>query len=565
MRLLTKILLILIVLITAVLTCSVIYANRILNHYKGDLERIISTKLKTPVTFDSIYISPADNFRVIISAPQIKQENNSSLVSAKSISATFDISALLSRKIILTSANILELKSSLPAQAGRIEASFNKLDISDPAINQIEAQIWINDFSATDGKEKYRLKSADGSLDVKNMNGTLKLASDLNIKGFEFNDGETSIRNVNGKLKNLKASIGSDCIVSMFLDADSILLQHPSIVISGVESVTSPIKISIPAKGGYKVSGPVKIRNAAISTIGKEFKQTSSEIKMLVSSPLKDFETEEISFQLKGKSRILKTHFAMTANEYVIDKTSLRTETGTINANTRIKRGKANSMAGQASIQNLNLSELMSLATNTDNENYSGRIREFNCDFSAKPRQFAESLNSKGNFILENFTLNKKNVVEELILAAEKVPSDKPFDLPIDKGSLQISGNFKIENQEVTLDKVLMPTKYSTIEANGKVGFNKKAEFKIEVIFLKDTFEALGMDIKPLKSFFGKIGKIQVPLNANGTLPDIDLKVNQTEWLKRVSGINIVTGIFGSVRDTGKSIIGIGQKKDKLH
>ncbi len=530
----------------------------------GSISKLISKKLETEISFKhaSLHILPTLGITLF----KVQVGGKTPVLEADTLSASLYLKPALSGDIMPSDLHLTGVKMKEPdLQADLLKVSLDPLDLSEKDVKKGNGEIDFETLTIVDGVDHYQVSKLNGDLNLTLKKNAPSFLADLNVQGFGYSDGETVITKVNANLNDIKGSVSEsgDAVVTVNLDARSIDLTNPSIHITKVERVSSPVTVKIPPSGGYKVSGPVSIKNAVIMTADREFKEVNSKIDMLVSSPLKDFKAQEIAFKLADVPGTIKTQFSMTPAEYIVGDTELDLKVGKVQAATTIGRTDKKSIRGHMKATDVNITDILKALTPDSAETYGGYLRAFVTKFSAESGHLKETLTATGSFAIDDIELKGKKISEELLKTADKTPILSPSSPSKDK-ELQylLAGNFEIKDQEISLEDVKTPFKHFTVEANGGINLDKKVDLDVEVVFLEETFATLGLGIEPLKKLFGNIGKYTIPISVRGTLPDVTVKSDSAEWLQRLVGISLVEDISIGVIEAGEAISHPSEKVD---
>ena len=530
-------------------------ANAFLWLQADRLSQMLSKELGADLSFEraSLHLLPGPG----VSLKDLSVKGSSS-VNVTSISATLAYAPLLSGKVRPSSVNVSGLTMKEPkVDLGQLNLELHSVDTSNENAPKGKASLEINDLTIVDGIDNYHASKINGEIDLKLQKDNPSFSGDLNVKGFGYSDGETIITKVNAKLNDIKGSIptGGDVVVNVNLDADSIDLTNPSIHITDVDKVSAPVVVKVPAAGGYEVSGPVKIENAVLETGNREFNRVSSEIDMLVSSPLKDFVAESIAFALGALTGDVKTRFSMTPTQYIIGDTTLNLKEGVFTAGLTLQRGREKNINGNMQAHNVNVTDILTALSPDDAGSFGGIVRSFSTTFSGQSGKLKDSLSAQGDFAIDEIEKDGKKLSEEILKVAEETPFLAPSDSSDnDEPDHLLSGAFNIEDRVISLKKVQAPFKHFKVEANGGVTLDKEVDVTVEVVFLEETFGSLGVGIKPLKELFGNIGKYTIPIAIEGTLPDVTVESDSAEWLKRFVGISMLEDIGTGVAEATKAV-----------
>lgn len=438
-----------------------------------------------------------------------------------------------------------------------------------------DSKIVLSSFKQDSTPDSYAVGEVRGSLRIDKSAKTTKLISQLNVTDFGFSDGETTIEKASAMLNNINASISSngDTIVSTTLDADSIILTHPTTKISAVKRVTSPLKIEIPARGGYKVSGPVTINDAAIAIIDKKLSNLSGTVKVFVSSALKKFSTSDVAANSQKRKLTLKTNFSMTPSSYTLEDTNVGLGGGHINMAGKIGRGSSRLFQTNIEARNVLLEDAVAVYNQKDGNSIGGSLDALEAKLQGNMSDPLGSLQGNASFKSSQPIVKRFDLTNELRKGLAMIPLVgsrlSPDNLQEGTEKPTSEGNFDIANRVATFQMLTIKRGNYTVYAKGTLDFDFNVNLQAQVVFLQDTFSSLGFGFDQLGSVLGRAGRVSIPIFIRGQGEKASISPDMNTLLQDNSGVTQLRSVIDTSIDVGGAIGSFitrpfrGSKKEK--
>lgn len=484
---------------------------------------------------------------------------NDSLPPLKGEFTTSLHAAISGDDITLTgSAQLQRAKASLKAPIAAEELSAQEISIllKDGSFASASMEVTLRGFHCKDGNDAYSTGRAQGHLTVESSHET-SFTADIDVENFGFKDEDTAISKASAKLNSIEGRIGTtgDVDVSVNLDAHSIYLTNPNIIVDSVISVKAPIEIKIPAGGGYSVRGPVSITGGVLTITGKKLEHTGGLIHMLVSSPLKDFRSTNLTTSAFGESISGRTHFAMTHTNYTLTDTSFTIGGGILSPELTLSRVDMHPFVLSAQAQNLPLVPTYRALMQQESAPLRGTLTTLSAKLSGTRKNLTESLSGEGSLLISNGVVQSVDIEGLVHSAIDAIPVVGPKLLvspppgQIQDGSISASVN--IGSSKVSTQDLKVQFSNMTIEAALGVGFDSSLNGTAKVIFLEESFRLFGFGWDGLGNFLAREGRVAIPLVVGRTVSNPSVDPDMKEIGKFISGIDLVESVADGVRSIG--------------
>ncbi|NLF24965.1 MAG: hypothetical protein GX589_04815 [Deltaproteobacteria bacterium] len=466
---------------------------------------------------------------------------------------------LLTGKLSLTDFNL----PSYPLTLRSLALDKFSLRVPSNGAWSLDTPLRLQNFTIKDLKDAYQLERGSGSISIKMApNKQLNATGNLALKGFGFNDGTTKITNIDADLSKIAASVSPQGSITVTLDlaGKSLDLDHDAVTIRGFSSLKAPLKIEVPAHGGYLISGPVSVSGAKITTLKRDFRDVSANVGMLISKPLRRFTSQNLSAELMGRRLALKTDFSMEPNAYVLGASSISMPPAVLNLSGKIDRDSARTFAVELAGEDLLPAELTPLILPEQKEQFEGTIKSLNAKLTGTMHNPLDSLSGEGDFLITKPIATRFDLTASIIDAVSMLPVIggviTPSRLKEPDNVHRTRADFAVSKRLVTISNLKMERKRFTLYGKGTVDFDLKVNAKGSVVFLRETFGGFSGGFEAFGELLGRVGKIEVPLFARGTYPDISVTPDTVTFLKDNSGLTLMGKTLGAAKDVG---VGVGR------
>ncbi len=421
----------------------------------------------------------------------------------------------------------------------------------------------LSGLKIKDSAENYELANLKSDLNfIKDPNKTL-LTGNADLVDFAFNDGATFINKLRGSLNKISVNIAKngDVIFKTQLKASQMELKSDEFSIGKSGDVSAPLEVSIPAKGGYTVKGPVNIKNSYMKYANYNFDQTSGLVDVFVSNKGQRYHANNVSCKSEGLQLGMNADFLLSSTEYNLNNANFKLGSGKVNINAAYGR-KTNDLAKvKLSGQKIQPAVLTKILGEENGKKILYDIENINLDLQADKKNLKKSVQGSGDIALKSseVAINRKTIFERILGAISEIPIvgiDLSSDIVAEeKFERRIEGKFQAKEGNLNFSEIKL-TQLSTFNANGKgrLGLDGTLNFDVDVIFLEETFSSLGAGFTRLSKLLGRAGRVVIPLNISGTFDDVSVKPDITELVKNNSGIRLVGSAVGVVEDMGSAI-----------
>jgi hypothetical protein len=395
--------------------------------------------------------------------------------------------------------------------------------ISGISLQRASSSVLVRRFHCRDDREEYTLEAARGELTVDNSS-SISVSGSLDVSSFGFSDEDTTIERVSAKLDSISGQIssGGDVAVRLALNASSIYLLNPNVVITSVASVSAPLTITIPEAGGYSVSGPVTIAGGEISVLDKKLSDAGGTVEISVASSLKTFSSNNLSATAFSEPLRAATFFAMTHHEYRLSNTSFSVGGGSLAATLTLGRHKKGPMDASVRASNIALPSLYRAVAQHEDFPLKGSADLLTASVTADSADISGTATGTGSARLSSVVFTTVDLQELAQDAITSIPAVGPKITPSKGPEPLLDGGFEsslaIGGQSLSLPDFRLQFSNLTVEGSLKAGLDSALGGKVSLVYLEDTFRMLGFGVTPLGNFLAREGRIAIPLTVSGTL-----------------------------------------------
>ncbi len=494
-------------------------------------------------------VSLEDDDRIFVGGAPVVRGN---------VSLSLDLAA--SGETVTISGDVRLAEASLalgsPMSAKAATLSGIRATFVDGAFTNGSAGISLVGFACKDSADNYSVASVSGSL-AATGSSALSVQGQLEASDFRFSDEDTSIQKVSAKLRDISAQLSpnGDATVRLALHASSIHLKNPNIEIFSVSSVTAPLKVTVPAAGGYSVVGPVTISGGRLSLLGKSLTETGGTVEMSVAAGLKTFQSRNLATVSLTEPLAASTLFAMTAHEYKASDTSFSLAGGSVQAGLQLGRHKKGPFSATLNARGVSLPRAYRALTQQESSPVQGTATEISMSVNADSADLLGTAKGTGAVRLANAvftTIDLQSLVQGAISAVPVIgkditPPKQPGPPPVSDGGLSTTA--MIGDRAVLLPDLRVQFSNATVEGRLKAGFDSSLSGNVSLVLLEDTFRMLGFGIKPLGNFLAREGRVAIPLRVAGSLTDPSLSPDMEAVGRFATGQDLVDSIREAAGD----------------
>jgi hypothetical protein len=439
--------------------------------------------------------------------------------------AAFRLDVGASGDVFDISGDVHLVKASLGGSMSAEEVSLVGLRsrIAGATLQRASSSVLVRRFHCRDDLDTYTVEAVRGDLTVDTA-ATLSVVGNLDVSNFGFADEDTTIERASAKLERISGEISSagDVSVRLVLDASSIYLLNPNIVITSVRTVSAPLAITIPEAGGYSVTGPVTIAGGEMSVLDKKLSDTGGTVQISVASKLKTFSSTNLSTSSVGEALRGATFFAMTHAEYKVSNTSFSVGGGSLAATLTLGRHKKGPMDATLRASNINLSSLYRAVAQREDSPIQGSAELITASVTADSADIPGTAQGTGSVRISDVvftTVDVQELAQDAITSIPFVgPKITPSKVPeplLDGG---FSSSFVIGDRALSMPDLRLQFSNLTVEGGLTAGLDSALSGNVSLVYLEETFRMLGFGIEPLGRFLAREGRIAIPLTVSGTL-----------------------------------------------
>ena len=451
-------------------------------------------------------------------------------------------------------------KASLGGAMSAEEVSLSGLTsrISGASLQRTSASVQVRHFHCRDDRDTYTVEAVRGDVTVDNE-ASLSVEGSLDVSNFGYADEDTTIERASAKLESISGEISSngDVAVRLALNASSIYLLNPNIVITSVASVSAPLTITIPEAGGYSVDGPVTIAGGEMSVLDKKLRDTGGTVQISVASKLKTFSSDNLSATAFGEPLRASTFFAMTHAEYKVSNTSFSIGGGALAATLTLGRHKKGPMDATVRASNIALSSLYRAVAQQENSPLQGSADLLTASVTADSADIPGTATGSGSARLSGVVFTTIDVQElaqgaitSIPVVGSKITPSKGPDPLLDGG---FESSLVIGDRALSMPDLRLQFSNLTVEGSLKAGLDSALSGNVSLVYLEDTFRMLGFGIEPLGSFLAREGRIAIPITVSGTLTAPSFSPDMEAIGRFATGRDLVDSISDAVEGSSSS------------
>lgn len=423
------------------------------------------------------------------------------------------------------------------------------------------ASLSLRGFHCKSDGDRYALAAANGDMRL-TAGDRQKIEGSLHIQDFGFGDEDTTIDRVGATLRDISADLSpqGDVDVRLKLDARSIHLVNPNIEIFSVDSVGGPIRVSVPASGGYDVSGPITVAGGRMKAIGRELTQTGGTIDMSIASLLKSFVSRNLSTRIHDEPALAAANFAMTHSAYTLKDTQVSIAGGAIDVNLELGRHRKGPMSTIISVKGVSIPTVYKAIMSGAESPVHGRVL-LGLKAQADSADLLHTVTGDGTFLVSGAvlrTIDLQGLLQAAIVAIPGIGSKvTPTKDPQQISDGNIAATLSLGSGKLNLSDLWVQYSNFTIRGGVQAGFDGSLSGLVSVIYLEDTFRMLGFGIKPLGDFLAREGRVAIPLKLSGSISKPSVSANMEAIEHFVTGRDLLDGVrsaFGANTTPAQSL-----------
>lgn len=461
---------------------------------------------------------------------------------------------------LVTGSSSLSVSGSMNLETGSIQGSVKGISVGIGVIQQIigtsglsgsadiEAVVSVDEqtFQASGTTalknaqaiastgERYAVSFLSGPFTISTAQGQgTKIRSDtIAVQGFSYVDPNVSLNRVNGTLSKIAGTIGNDgaAAFTLAVKGTGLDLSSGAFTIKKITSVDSPLTVTVPAKVGYSVTGPVKAAGVDMTFHGRPLSGSSGSVDMLVSNTTLRFVSQGIQTQSNGIPIGLSGTVEITNDAYKVSNIVGALGGGSLAATVNIQRFPRAEVDAEILAKGVDISTVKALATGDKKATFSGLINHLSVKATARKDTLLSSARGEGviqvtDGTVQHATYDKK--VVGLIKAIPVVGEAVSFTAnATDSSTYQMQGgmlknltaDFTIGGERVSSKNIRGQGRFASLQASGDISFHGSLNLSASAVYLEQNLKALAGPITPLGNLFGTIGKIEIPLLITGSI-----------------------------------------------
>ncbi len=455
-----------------------------------------------------------------------------------------------------TLANDLTLRGALKVRevkSGTLQllrsASLQNLELrlNDGQLVAGRSDLSVEALHIIDSTDRYKAKTIDGYLALVEPNKSQKsrIKGKLNVVDFEFADGTTTLEDVSFGLDSLDVSEDKkgSITASTTVLGSKLRLTNESVKVDQIQSLSAPLTVTVPKSGGYKVSGPVAVKGAVITTLDNDLKNTTGTVDILVSPKVKRFSTKQLAFTRESLQARVKATFEMFPERYTLSNFDTDLLAGNVTLSGTMKRRQDKQFSANVTATGVDLLRVSALVDPTATEPMVGKVDNLKLNMTGTAAAFPESIVGTGELNISQPEAKRSKLARLITGALSTIPSlGSLFGSSPARGTQDrqtITAKFQLKDSKCNFEQVTMERSNYTVQARGTAGFDKKLKIDADVILLQESAASLGLDIGPLRRLFGRAAKIVIPLVIRGDVSDPKVEVDLVKFLKNSSGLGL--------------------------
>lgn len=473
--------------------------------------------------------------------------------------------SLLTQSSLSGSLKLVDIKYG--AFDGLKSANFQNLKLSSSGtkITAAQADIAFDGLKLVTSEENYEAGAIDGHISVDPIGAkTVTARGKLNVTGFGFSDGKTTIKNTNAGLSSVEVVSDKNGSITATVEVigSQFQLENDSVRVEAVKSLTAPLVITVPAGAGYTVSGPVSFTGAEITTLSRPLKDAHGSITILVSKAVKRFTNPKVSFTTGILAAQFKSDLEMLPDRYILHSFDTDLAGGSLRVDGTLERSQKRKFLANFSAENLDLATVSVLADPSSTESTVGTeptvgtVEHLEAVISGEAAAFPDSVTGSGKIKISQPEGKKSRLNQMITGALRTVPNLGTLfgsDAAATNDRQTIAANFKFKAAGCQIEKATMNRDNYTMQATGTIGFDKSINARADVIMLQKSAAVLGLGIGPINRLFGQAAKIVIPIVIRGSISEPKVDVDLVQFLKNNSGIGLGEDLIRGIGDMLRS------------
>jgi hypothetical protein len=428
-------------------------------------------------------------------------------------------------------------------QTAKLSLGKFKLQLS-PQKTQLSAQLDASSVRMSIADAQYQSASIAGPIELKNGPNLLEWTGSYSFKQFGYQTEGVRLSSVDAVLKDF--TLRNDkkgLVIAGTTDASSLQMQTKGVHVSRVSRVLAPLKVRVPATGGYSVDGPVNVENLDAKIAEKYALNLTGTVSMALATGKQEFSTQRLQVLSAGQNAELKAVLKLNPQRLVLSGVAVDFLPGELESQAFVEwQRAAQPFAAEVTLRNVAIEKLMALLTQQPGDSYSGIIGTGQAKFQGNFRQPLETLTGNGGVEIEQRLLRKFNFTEALLRAVSKVlPITTLESIAGKKPQTDRSrAQFSIKDQILFLKALQLQQPNFSVVGSAELAFSGALKGSVEAIFLRSQLRGLSLGIGVLDRILSTTGKIAIPLTVGGMIQAPTVEVDLRRLPSALPGVSLI-------------------------
>ena len=482
----------------------------------------------------------------------------------------FAVAGRLSASVSLTgTVTDLTATGRLSAQSIRsASARISSIDIpqwtlatAGGALQSISSDLSLAGLEIRNGAQSYVAESGKSKLTARNGKGW-SITGTVDAVGFGYADEATRLSRVNATATGVNAVITprGDIVVDLQAQGRSLVLLAPSVEVSSIEQASAPLRISVPASGGYSVSGPVTASGGVVTLEGRKLERVEGTVAMLVSGPLKDFSSKALKVVSGGERLQAQLSFSMTDQAFKASLSPLKIGDGELFASWYMGRDKDLRTTIDARATRIKIAPAYA-AVMQERKPVDGLLDNAALSIKGERERLPQSAVGTGSFVFLGEPPKKILPTDTILNAIASIPG--AGNLLVAKDTLdnsrdrEMKGDVRIADGKVSVQNFTARRTGFNLAGKASIGFDQRLDGAVSVVFFKETLRSLSFNITLLSNLFSSAPQISIPLIISGTIDNPGITPDYAEIAKNASGLGLAQSVAQGILSGGKRVLSV--------
>jgi hypothetical protein len=361
------------------------------------------------------------------------------------------------------------------------------IDIEGASGTRVEGYVSVRNVRVLDGSIEYAATTASvkGSLAVTKAGA--KGSGTSSIKGFLFKSGNTRVYDTDAELRKivLNAPRKGDTVVTLDLDGTACQVEHPQVKVSRAVSIKAPLRIVVPARAGYSVSGSVSVQGVTVEPTKYPLQDVAGTVDTLVSDTLNRFRTRDLAFSYQNDRGKLAAEYTMSSKLHEMSSAQVSFPWGAIDGSARLDRGAGQQFSAALIAKNVDLTGAHKLLSTWGFGDVSGTIEHARLNVRGVAPHPLDSLSGDGSLTVIRGGIGGFNFTRALRQALSVLPGVRPPDDDV-KVTQRMTMTFSLANSAADIRALQLQNERYTFNAIGTLAFDGAIKLRGAVVFLRE-------------------------------------------------------------------------------